>query len=300
MYTNVKYDQNSFSCAKYGKLKILPNHMKIFKSLLILFLFSSCSSLKYLDAFNGFENRPEKVESTTYSVKYIDSLPLVEMAFKIISFYDSKGRKIKSMTFKSDGSPSSGGWNYSYDKNGNEIQNTLYNLDSSINVQNNYKYNKFGQKIEREYFSDLQKSVTEYIHDRKNRICKIYGKKSDGSFKDQEMLKYDEKWRKKELISYDKSGKQKSRIEFFYNEKSNEIQSKWYNSENVLYDYYNSTYNLNNDRIRIDHYRINNGETKLSNDTKTEYTYDEHGNCVEERLISNGKISWITKNKFYF
>ena len=274
--------------------------MKIFKSVLILILFSSCSGLKYLDAFDGFENRPEKVESTTYRVKYMDSLPLEEMAFKHVSFYDPKGRKIKSTTFKSDGSPSSGGWNYTYDKNGNEIQNTLYNIDGSINVRNNYKYNKYGQKIEREYISDQKKSVTEYLYDRKNRICKIYGKESDGSFKNQEILIYDEKWRKKELIAYDKSGKLKSRIEFFYDEKGNEIQSKWYNSENELYECYNSTYNLKNDRIRIEDYRINNGETKLSNDTRTEYTYDEHGDCVEEKLISNGKISWVTKNKFYF
>jgi len=274
--------------------------MKKIQFLIIILILGSCSNLKYLNAFDGFKNKPYKVESTTYRVIDVDSLAKEEMAFKSIYFYDSKGRKFKSTGFKSDGSPSSGGWNYSYDKYGNETQITLYNKDSSINVQNNFKYNKFGQQIEREYISDGKKSITKNIYDRKNRIQKIIGEKNDGSFSEKAIQRYDKQWRKIELISYETQSKQKSRIEFFYDEKGNENQSKWYNSENNLYEYYNSTYNFNNDRIRIEKYRIRNGKSKLISDTKTEYKYDEKGNCIEERLIFNGKASWITKYKYVF
>lgn len=274
--------------------------MKKFQFLIIILTLGSCSNLKYLDTFDGFNNKPKEVESTTFRVKYFDSLPKEEMAFKYVYFYDSKGRKFKALSYKSNGSPSSGGWNYSYDKYGNQTQNIFYNIDSSINVQNNYKYNKFGQQIEREYISGGKISITKNIYDRKNRIQKIISKKSDGSFKEKAIQRYDKQWRKIELVSYDTLNKQKSRIEFFYDEDGNENQSKWYNSENKLYEYYNSTYNSKNDRIQIKKYQVRNGESKLVSDTKTEYKYDEKGNCIEERLISNGKVSWITKNKYKY
>lgn len=274
--------------------------MKKIQILIITSILGSCSNLKYLDAFDGFKNKPKEIESTTFRVKYIDSLPNEKIAFKEIYFYDSKGRKFKNKSFNSDGSLSSGGWNYYYDKFGNITQNTLYNKDSSIIIQNNYKYNKFGQQIEREYISYGKKSITKNIYDRKNRIQEIIGKKSDGSFKEKAIQQYDKQWKKKELISYDIKSQQKSRIEFFYDKNGNENQSKWYDSQNKLYEYSNSTYNSKNDRIRIKKYRIRNGESKLVNDIKTEYKYDEIGNCIEEKLILNGKVSWITKNKFKY
>lgn len=274
--------------------------MKKIQFLIIIIILGGCSNLKYLDEFDGFKNKPKEVESTKFRIKYVDSLPKEEMAFKYIYFYDSKGRKFKSRSFKSDGSPSSGGWSYSYDKYGNETQITIYNIDSTINVQNNYKYNKFGQQIEREYISSGEKSITKYFYDQKNRIQKIIIKNEDGSFRENAVQRYDKQWRKIELTSYDAQGKQKSRIEFFYDERGNENQSKWYNSENKLYEYYNSTFNFKNDRIRIEKYRIENGESKLVSDTITQYKYDEKENCIEERLIYNGKISWITKNKYKY
>jgi YD repeat-containing protein len=268
--------------------------------ILLILLFVSCSNLKYLEPFDRFKNKPKSIESTTYSITYIDSLAKEEVAYKFILLYDSKGRKIKNSGFKSDGSPSAGGEEYTYDKYGNNTQIILYKQDRSINTQINFRYNKFGQKTEREYISGWKKSITKYIFDRKNRVEKIIEKRNDSSISENAIQKYDKNWRKIELISNDSSNKQKSRIEFFYDKKNNEIQSKWYNSENKLYEYYKSTYNFYNDRIRIEKYHIRSGESKLVSDTKTEYKYDEKGNCIEERLISNGKTSWITKNEYKY
>jgi len=90
--------------------------MRKIQYLIILFIFSSCSNLKYLDAYDGFKNEPIEVEFITYRITYTDSLSKEERRFKVISSYDTKGRKVKSKDFKSDGSPSSGGTKYTYDK----------------------------------------------------------------------------------------------------------------------------------------------------------------------------------------
>ena len=275
--------------------------MKKVNFIIFIFFIISCnSSLEYLNQFDGYNGKPKKIESTTYKVEYKDSVATEKMAYKNIEFYDSKGRKIKTLRYKSDGSPSTGGTHYNYDKFGNLIKYIMYNRDSTINIENHYKYDNYGNEIERVSISGNRKITTKRIYDRKNNTVKIIGKNSDGSFKHNAIQRYDKQWRKIELISYDTHNKQKSRIKFFYDKKGNEIQSKWYNSENKLHTYYISTYNFNNDRIRIEEYHIRNGEYKLVNDTKIEYKYDEKGNCIEKLLIFNGKASWITKNEYKY
>lgn len=268
---------------------------------IICILFISCtSSLKYLNKFDGFNGKPEKIESTKYKVEYKDSISTETMAYKTIDFFDSKGRKTKTLMFKSDGSPSTGGIYYSYDKFGNQVKSIMYNRDGTINLENQYKYDNYGNEIERVYLSGNRKSITKTIYDRKNKTLRITGKYSDGSFKEDAIQKHDDKWKKTELISFDSNGDQETRIEFFYDKTGNAIQSKWYNSENELYEYYNSTYNLKNDRIRIEKYRISNGEPKLVDDTKTAYEYDEKGNLIEVRSNSNEQTTWITKNEYQY
>lgn len=270
--------------------------MKKIQILSILVFLTSCSGLKYLEAYNGFKGKPKEVESITYRVKYKDSLANEEIAYKSKYYFDSKGRTIKNLDYKDDGTLSSAGWNYKYDKLGNVIQITLYNLDSTINVQINKAYNKYGQSI-----AESSKSVNKKIsYDRKKRTSTLISKKANGAFQENATVKYNKNWQEIELISYDSIGNLRSRIEFSYNKKGNQIESKWYNSKNIATNIYKSTYNSNNDRIRIDKYRVINGEPKLTNVTKTDYEYDELGNCIEERLISNGKVSWITRNKIKY
>lgn len=277
-----------------------PKLIKKTKFLIFLLVLSSCSKLKYLNAFDGLKNKPKKIESTTFRANYRDNSMQEVMAFKRIHFYDQKGRKLKSTEYKSDGSLSSGGWSYSYDQYGNQTQNILYNIDSSINVENNYKYNDFGQQIEKVYISSRRKTTVKYIYDRKNRTRRMTVKKDDGSVTETALQRYDKKWREIESISYDSSNQQKIRIEFFYDEKGNQIQSKWFNSENKIYSSYKSTYNFNNDRILIEHYSISGGIPKLLSESRTDYTYDKKGNCIEETLFSSGRKSWITKYEYNY
>ena len=71
---------------------------------------------------------------------------------------------------KSDNTLSVAGIYYKYDQTGNEIESIMYNLDSTINSKNNYKYNKYGQQIENILmWGNNIKSITKSNFDRLNR-----------------------------------------------------------------------------------------------------------------------------------
>ncbi|WP_282124313.1 hypothetical protein [Algibacter mikhailovii] len=264
------------------------------KLLLLLFVLTSCSNLKYLNAFDGYKNTPKEIKLTTFRVKYIDNLPQKEIRTIDIFYYDSKGRRIKNLEVDSNGLPISGETNYSYDRYGNNTQYIFYNKDGTINVKNNYKYNKFGQLIEK----TSDKSITKYEIDRKNRICKITGRNNHGSITEKALLKYDEKWRDSVLISFDHSDKVKSKIEFLYDKNGNEIQSNWFNSENILYEIYKKKYDFKNNTTQVNKYQIHNGDETLISVTNFEYKYDRFGNSIEQKLIFDGKASWIIEGEF--
>lgn len=268
---------------------------------LLILVFTSCSSLKYLNSFDGFKNNPKEVETIKYEVNYQDNIGKEEIAYRDIYYYDSEGRKLKSITYRSDGSLSSNGWYYFYNKNGNRIKSILYNLDSSINVQNDYKYNKYGQLIERTYISGGKKSITTHVFNKGERRCYITGKKSDGSFKENAVFKYDKKWNEMELLSYDKNGNQKSRIEFLYDKAGNKIRSKWYDAKNNLYNISKTVFNEKNDPIWAGGTTIKGHDTIIRKGVKFKYQYDKFNNIIEEKFFSkNGELSWITRNNFKY
>ncbi|MGJ8551284.1 hypothetical protein [Winogradskyella wichelsiae] len=272
------------------------------KAIVILFIiFVSCNtSLKYLNQFDGFNGKPKRIESTTYKVEYKDSVAIEKMAFKNIEFYDYKGRKIKTLMYKSDGSPSTGGIYYSYDKFGNEIKSIMYNRDSTINSENLSKYDGYGNKIEGIYISGNRKSTTINIIDRENRTEQIIGKNGDGSFKENAIQKYDDKWNKIELISYDSIGNQTTRIEFEYDKNYNLNSYKWYNAKNELYNFNKTTFNNQNDPIIDFAYRVKDKDSILKKTTKFEYKYDEKKNVVEQKLFSDDKFLWTTKYNYEY
>ncbi|WP_299000574.1 hypothetical protein [uncultured Tenacibaculum sp.] len=272
------------------------------KTIVFLFIiFVSCNtSLKYLNQFDGYNGKPKKIESTTYKVEYKDSIATEKMAFKNIEFYDNKGRKIKTLMYKSDGSLSTGGIFYSYDKFGNQIRSIMYNRDSTINSENINKYDKYGKKVERIYKSGNRGSSTKRIYDRENKTVQIIGKNSDGSFKENAIQKFDDKWNEIELISYDSIGNQKTRIEFGYDKNYNLNSYKWYNSKNELYNFSKTTFNENNDPVIARGYRVKNKDTTLNKTTKFEYKYDGKGNIIEQKLFSNDKFVWMTKYNYEY
>lgn len=273
------------------------------KTIFIIFiiLVGCNSNLKYLNNYDGYKGKPKKVEETSYKIEFKDSLFRENYTGKIIVFYDLKGRKIKTMLYKSDDTPSVGGIYYSYDQYGNEIETVMYNIDSTINSKNKYKYNKYGQQIENIHISGSNiKSITKSDFDRRNRTEEIIGIQGDGGFKEFAVQKYDEKWNVTELISYDSIGRQETRIELEYDENDNKNSSKWYNAKDELYNIYKTTFDKQNHPIISFSYRVKGNDTILEQVERIEYKYYENNNIKERKFIYNDKPAYILRYKYYY
>jgi len=265
-----------------------------------IFIFSCKSSLKYLNEYDGLNGKPTKVELITYMIEYNDSLPIETMAYKKIEFYDSEGRKIKTLMYKSDGTPSTGGIYYDYDKYGNLEKSIMYNKDSTINTEHRYRYDEKGRKIENVFISRDRKSITRYIFNDKNRTERIIGKYEDGSFIENAIQKFNDNWKKIELVSYDSLGKQETRIVFEYDQNRNLNGYKWFNDNNKLYKFSRTTFNKFKDPIISHSYKVERQDTTLNNTTKFKYLYDKKNNIIEEKLFSSEKLMFRTKNIYEY
>jgi hypothetical protein len=268
--------------------------------IIAILLLSSCSNLKYLEAFDGYRGQPKKVEFESYRVVVENDRQIEKLGYSIVTYYDEVGRKVRTEDYKSDGSPSTGGTVYSYDKKGNLTKITMYKLDGAINIQNSFKYNKHGQRTERLYTTKTDTIKTVFIFDRKNRIEEIKGWYRDGSFKEYAIQKYDRDWREKELISYDSLGHQTSRIVFEHNKNGNQSSSKWYNSNDELYNIYEKSYNSKNDPVRSKKYHLKDGDTIKIRIEKSEYDYDTYGNIKEHRLYTEGDLTLVRRYNFTY
>lgn len=283
-----------------SKRKTFSN-MRIILLLLVLITFENCVNLEYLNSFEGLHGKPEIVESKTYKIEYDRNLITEKIAHSEMEYYDLEGRKIKSNSYKSDGTTDDGDRLYDYNKHGNLVRETLYKKDGSVNYKIENEYNQFGQLIINDFVSAENKMIREYTFNRITKTSKFDRKNQDGIILERAVFKYDSNWRKIEFKGLDNNNDQTSRIQFFYDERGNEIKSKWYNSGNNLYNYYNKTFNLKNDIIKTERYSISDGKLKFVSAEEFEYKYDKHKNIIEKKLISNGKISWITRyNYTYF
>jgi hypothetical protein len=263
--------------------------------ILIINILLGCNNLKYLDAYDGYKGKPKEIEAINYQVEYKDNLPIETLSYKDVYYYDKHGRKIKTLSFKSDGSPSLGSSKYFYDKFGNQISNTFFDLEGKVSVQNNYKYNKYGQEIEREYIAFEKKSYSRHNINRKNRTVIIEDNKT-GFFRKVSIVKYNKDWKLIKSTSFDTLGNQLGGLEYDYFRNGKASESRWYDAKNTLYSINNFKYNSKGDRIEIKKYRVNNGESKLFDLTTIEYIYDKRGNIIETKLIINNQVKWVTRN----
>jgi len=271
--------------------------MKKILLIVLALLLTQCSNLKYLNAYNGLKGKPRMIESTTYKINFIDSLENEIAAFKMVYYFDSKGRILKQPNLNKDGTPSYGETKYIYDKKGNVIEYIRYTKDSFINIKNKYKYNKYGKLLKREYyFNGNRKAITEYNYDRNNRTARITGRNNDGSFRDNAIEIYDRDWNDIELISYDSLGNKKSRIEFEYDKRGNKYLYKYYNSKDELYKISKTIFNQYNDPIWASSLKFSSKDTTKGKVTEFKYLYDTKNNPIEKRLIVNGKTVWVTRN----
>ena len=116
--------------------------MKKIAPILIVLLFTKCSNLKYLNAYDGWKGKPKMVEISYYNV---------EKEFwygKQLIYYDSKGRILKQPNINRAGNIVDGEKKFIYDKKGNIIEYIHYGKDSVIHRNRTYTYNKNGKILE--------------------------------------------------------------------------------------------------------------------------------------------------------
>ena len=276
---------------------------KIYYFLIVITLTnSSCSSLKYLDAYNSHNSKPHKVESTFYRVVYVDSIPEEQKRSTYVTYFDSKGRSYKLEIINPDGKLRSEVL-YKYDNQGNLLKELNFNVDGSLQYRLDNKYNRWGQRTEHTNTNPerKRKSINIISYNRKEKTAILDGKYDDGSFFDFVKIKYDNEWRRIESISHDPSGNPTTIIRNIYDERGNKTTSNWYNSNNVLSSYYITNYNSENDKIRHQKFSLNNnGQMKIAFDEKYLYKYDDKGNWTEKTTFTDGKKTVITKKSIKY
>ena len=270
------------------------------KFFVLFIILSGCSTgFKYLNAYDNYNGQPYKVEMTTYRIEYNDSVLSQRLAYKLIDFFDSEGRKIKTLFLPPDGTPSSGGMFYEYDEHGNRTKIVQYNKDGTVDVESNLRYNRFGKLIEKKTITGDIKAVTKHFYNTKKRTERILGK-SNGSFRENSIRKYNPEWQEIELISYDKEGELDTRIEFGYDEQGNKNLYKWYSSDNELVKISRTRFNEHKDPVVSRGYRIAGGDTVSIETSTYQYQYGDKGNILEQKLFSDGTLTWITRYAYEF
>lgn len=83
---------------------------------MVFLVLQSCApTLNHLNAFDGFNGKPSRVEIIPFSIKYTQKDTLTETGIINVLYYDSKGRRIRQIAREADGSTTMGGWVYEYD-----------------------------------------------------------------------------------------------------------------------------------------------------------------------------------------
>ena len=274
--------------------------MKKIAPILIVLLFSKCSNLKYLNAYDGWKGKPKMVEISYYNV---------EKEFwygKQLIYYDSKGRILKQPNINRAGNIVDGEKKFIYDKKGNIIEYIHYGKDSVIHRNRTYTFNKNGKILELKYIiKDGNKSIN-YTYNTKDKSSRatdfVYNK--DGTIKEENISNikkfYDNKWneightyydsdgsiRRKRELKYDKKGNPILNVSFDYKTKKRRITEKKYNKYNDIVSW----------TIKV----ITEKDTTITNISEFKYLYDHKNNPVEVKIFSNGKISLKIKNKFLY
>jgi hypothetical protein len=274
--------------------------MKKIAPILIVLLFTKCSNLKYLNAYDGWKGKPKMVEISYYNV---------EKEFwygKQLIYYDSKGRILKQPNINRAGNIVDGEKKFIYDKKGNIIEYIHYGKDSVIHINRTNTYNKNGKILELKYIiKDGNKSIN-YTYNTIEKSSRasdfVYNK--DGTVKEKNISRittfYDKKWNEIGHTYYDSDGSIRRKGELKYDKKGNPIL-------NVSFDYKTKKrritekkYNKYNDIVSWTIKVITEKDTTITNISEFKYLYDHKNNPVEVKSFSNGKILYKIRNKFLY
>ncbi len=263
-------------------------------SIISLILSIHCFGQEILPVSMGLTSKPKKMEVLNYST-YNWSTLTAENRFsskEIYEFNDKGNVIIMSTNYKPEDASASNISNFIYDENEN-----LKQILENDSLGTNYSYNKQGQCILQEYGSGDSKWTIHHAYDQKEHTEKITRSNS----KETTINTYDATWEKIiESKTIDENKNPVYRSVYSYDSNGNGIKMDWYDSKDLLQDYYVTHYNKYNHETKIEKYRVKDKDTSLTKILELKYEYDDKGNFTREELYRNDILITIKKRKITY
>ena len=254
-----------------------------------------CTS-KYRYSANGkalkiFDHAYDKKNNIHY-YKYYDYKE--ELTSTTEERYNQDGNLIRKV--KNDGDQSSTIL-WEYDENGNEIRESLYAPDGTIQNQHTYEYDRNGNRIRHIYSGENvdKPSMLEYVYDDDGNHIKTIHYNSDGNIIETTEYEYDANGNTQRYVDYAADGNIAYITEYEYDDRNH--------TKRIRYDAdgrrcFEIEYDKDGHTLRNVIYGSDG--TILF---RTEYEYDDHGNkisyiyCVHEQLIDHFTYQYDQKGR---
>lgn len=259
----------------------------------ISIVFLSCTNLKHLTPFDGYNGKPKIVETLGYTINK-DSIK--ELFIFEAFYFDKKGRMVKSIEYENEERKPLRVYINKYDNKGNIVELNYSNLDGTDSHTVYYSYNRYGQLLKEE----SRKIVHKYTYDRKNRTAELKSNFKNGKFHDRITFKFNKNWQRTELVTYDETGDITLIYKEEYDENGNVIKVSSYDDKEQLIRFTEILYDKQNKTYESKKYKIDNNDTTLVNISKWHYSYDKYDNVIEEKVVPEEGIVLITQNKITY
>lgn len=239
-----------------------------------------------------------------------------------VSKYDKKNNEIGIIEIKYPNDTLKT-WVKRYDNSGNQIELLIYDNKDSLLRHSKSIYNQFNQITELIILQSRKEKnqiiKAEYLYDNSGNRIKRTSIYKDGS-KTEWLTKYDNKGNETEWMVYDKNGKLERRDIYFYDENSNLIKEKSFNSNNILES--SGTFKFDNKGNEIEYVeylydsiiskeiyiykeeklvtKTYNSKGELKSTTELISKFDNNENLIKELLFTNGKLEKIKEYKIEY
>ena len=211
-----------------------------------------------------------------------------------------------------------------YDKNEKVIENGKYERDGSLYEKTIYERNDEGvvQKAMKKNSSDELKSYWTYEYDSNDNMISVKTYDSDKNLTNIQSNKYDENgnniemilkrpgnkngWRyvykynfdkkKIEQFRYKPDGSLKDRRTYAYDKDGNENLQFKFNPDGSFMKFVSKYDEMNNMTVQ----NWFNEQDEQTHQTSFEYVYDESGNWISKRRISNGELGMVWERQIVY
>jgi hypothetical protein len=272
---------------------------RFFILIFLLFTLFACSSSRDFVPFEGLNGEPSKMEILRFESYGNEEIDEPALESTEVYDFDQSGRLIFYQTLRNDGERINGGIGYFYSKKNFLDSAEYYELDGRVRLKIEYSYDNKGRLILQKNISNGKVTFEKSIQwlDKGKRSTTRYirnGKLSEISYSE-----FDKKGQVVRSFNLNKDSVQVFRLEFSYDDKGNQIETKWYNSKDSLTSINESTFNAMGDEVSSKSLKFSNGKLLETKTSVIEYEYDSLGNQRQIKLQTEGSV-YLTKVKLTF